>query len=162
MYAHTFACSSDTFSSLQPTYFPGFAFSWMSLISHRLFMPKLLLSDNREVRLTYDIVTCMTKTYAQTCRVGLRSTSFCSRYSSSLRHSLKRPTYNPLGATSTAEPSVYSLSFCTTSLSSSANTTSHCATLSPHVAFSSAISFSVHTLPMSSFPTPISVTSTSS
>ena len=40
---------SDTFSSLQPTYFPGFAFSWMSLISHRLFMPKLLLSDNREV-----------------------------------------------------------------------------------------------------------------
>lgn len=41
---------SDTFSSLQPTYFPGFAFSWMSLISHRLFMPKLLLSENREVR----------------------------------------------------------------------------------------------------------------
>ncbi|KAI0320504.1 Not1-domain-containing protein [Amylostereum chailletii] len=39
---------SDTFSSLQPTYFPGFAFSWMSLISHRLFMPKLLMSDNRE------------------------------------------------------------------------------------------------------------------
>ncbi|KAL1947536.1 hypothetical protein VTO73DRAFT_13260 [Trametes versicolor] len=38
----------DTFSSLQPTYFPGFAFSWMSLISHRLFMPKLLLSDGRE------------------------------------------------------------------------------------------------------------------
>ncbi|KAH9180386.1 Not1-domain-containing protein [Lactarius sanguifluus] len=39
---------SDTFSSLQPTYFPGFAFSWMSLISHRLFMPKLLMSENRE------------------------------------------------------------------------------------------------------------------
>ncbi|KZP29910.1 Not1-domain-containing protein [Athelia psychrophila] len=39
---------SDTFSSLQPTYFPGFAFSWMCLISHRLFMPKLLLSENRE------------------------------------------------------------------------------------------------------------------
>ncbi|OSD02780.1 Not1-domain-containing protein [Trametes coccinea BRFM310] len=38
----------DTFSSLQPMYFPGFAFSWMSLISHRLFMPKLLLSENRE------------------------------------------------------------------------------------------------------------------
>ncbi|KAF7440940.1 hypothetical protein PC9H_001289 [Pleurotus ostreatus] len=39
---------SDTFSSLQPTYFPGFAFSWMCLISHRLFMPKLLLTENRE------------------------------------------------------------------------------------------------------------------
>ncbi|KDQ60584.1 hypothetical protein JAAARDRAFT_31550 [Jaapia argillacea MUCL 33604] len=38
----------DTLSSLQPTYFPGFAFSWVSLISHRLFMPKLLLYDNRE------------------------------------------------------------------------------------------------------------------
>ncbi|KAF9001961.1 Not1-domain-containing protein [Cyathus striatus] len=39
---------SDTYSSLQPTYFPGFAFSWMCLISHRVFMPKLLLSENRE------------------------------------------------------------------------------------------------------------------
>ncbi|KAF8197388.1 Not1-domain-containing protein [Pholiota molesta] len=39
---------SDTYSSLQPVYFPGFAFSWMGLISHRLFMPKLLLSENRE------------------------------------------------------------------------------------------------------------------
>ncbi|TDL27216.1 Not1-domain-containing protein [Rickenella mellea] len=38
----------DVLSSLQPTYFPGFAFSWMTLISHRLFMPKLLLSENRE------------------------------------------------------------------------------------------------------------------
>lgn len=42
---------SDTLSSLQPTIFPGFAFSWMCLISHRMFMPKLLLSENREVRL---------------------------------------------------------------------------------------------------------------
>ncbi|KAJ7871497.1 Not1-domain-containing protein [Mycena olivaceomarginata] len=39
---------SETMSSLQPTYFPGFAFSWMCLLSHRLFMPKLLLSENRE------------------------------------------------------------------------------------------------------------------
>ncbi|KAF9036996.1 Not1-domain-containing protein [Hymenopellis radicata] len=39
---------SDAFSSLQPTYFPGFSFSWMCLISHRLYMPKLLLSENRE------------------------------------------------------------------------------------------------------------------
>ncbi|KZV94078.1 Not1-domain-containing protein [Exidia glandulosa HHB12029] len=39
---------SDNFSTLQPTFFPGFAFSWITLISHRLFMPKLLLSENRE------------------------------------------------------------------------------------------------------------------
>ncbi|QRV90034.1 CCR4-Not complex component, Not1 [Ceratobasidium sp. AG-Ba] len=38
----------DTFNTLQPTNFPGFAFSWMTLISHRLFMPKMLASENRE------------------------------------------------------------------------------------------------------------------
>ncbi|KAI0646780.1 Not1-domain-containing protein [Trametes meyenii] len=47
-YFHLLLAIGDTFSSLQPTYFPGFAFSWMSLISHRLFMPKLLLSENRD------------------------------------------------------------------------------------------------------------------
>ncbi|KAF8502451.1 Not1-domain-containing protein [Gautieria morchelliformis] len=38
----------ETFNTLKPAHFPGFAFSWISLISHRLFMPKLLLSSNRE------------------------------------------------------------------------------------------------------------------
>ncbi|KAG8693678.1 hypothetical protein FRC09_010361, partial [Ceratobasidium sp. 395] len=38
----------DTFNTLQPINFPGFAFSWMTLISHRLFMPKMLTSENRE------------------------------------------------------------------------------------------------------------------
>ncbi|CAO1632939.1 unnamed protein product [Parajaminaea phylloscopi] len=32
----------NTFNTLQPSFFPGFTFSWMSLISHRLFMPRLL------------------------------------------------------------------------------------------------------------------------
>lgn len=48
VYFHLLVAISDTYSSLQPTYFPGFAFSWMCLISHRLFMPKLLMSENRE------------------------------------------------------------------------------------------------------------------
>ncbi|KAL5529441.1 hypothetical protein ACEPAG_5426 [Sanghuangporus baumii] len=48
VYFHLLIALSDTFSSLQPVYFPGFAFSWMTLISHRLFMPKLLLSENRD------------------------------------------------------------------------------------------------------------------
>ncbi|THG98906.1 hypothetical protein EW026_g3357 [Hermanssonia centrifuga] len=48
VYFQLLVAVGDTFSSLQPTYFPGFSFSWMSLISHRLFMPKLLLSENRE------------------------------------------------------------------------------------------------------------------
>ncbi|KIJ29884.1 hypothetical protein M422DRAFT_214789 [Sphaerobolus stellatus SS14] len=38
----------DTFNTLKPAHFPGFAFSWMSLISHRLLMPKLLASDAQE------------------------------------------------------------------------------------------------------------------
>ncbi|KXN90499.1 General negative regulator of transcription subunit 1 [Leucoagaricus sp. SymC.cos] len=48
VYFQLLVAISDTYSSLQPTYFPGFAFSWMCLISHRLFMPKLLMSENRE------------------------------------------------------------------------------------------------------------------
>lgn len=32
-----------TFLALQPTRLPGFAFAWLELISHRMFMPKSLL-----------------------------------------------------------------------------------------------------------------------
>ncbi|CAG8484109.1 12575_t:CDS:10 [Ambispora gerdemannii] len=39
---------SNTFHTLQPSFFPGFTFAWLSLISHRLFMPKLLLAENRK------------------------------------------------------------------------------------------------------------------
>ncbi|KZT56511.1 Not1-domain-containing protein [Calocera cornea HHB12733] len=39
---------SDTFNTLQPAYFPGFAFGWMALISHRAFMARMLHADNRE------------------------------------------------------------------------------------------------------------------
>ncbi|KAI8855140.1 CCR4-Not complex component, Not1-domain-containing protein, partial [Chytridium lagenaria] len=37
---------SNTFHTLQPSFLPGFTFSWIQLISHRYFMPKLLLADN--------------------------------------------------------------------------------------------------------------------
>lgn len=36
-------------NTLQPLFFPGFTFSWVSLISHRLFMPKLLMMKDKEV-----------------------------------------------------------------------------------------------------------------
>ncbi|KAI9256566.1 CCR4-Not complex component, Not1-domain-containing protein [Phascolomyces articulosus] len=39
---------SNMFYKLQPTYFPGFTFAWLQLISHRLFMPKLLLTENQK------------------------------------------------------------------------------------------------------------------
>ncbi|KIM32540.1 hypothetical protein M408DRAFT_316396, partial [Serendipita vermifera MAFF 305830] len=38
----------ETFQSLQPVFFPGFVFSWMALISHRLFLPKVLITPNGE------------------------------------------------------------------------------------------------------------------
>ncbi|KIY43711.1 Not1-domain-containing protein [Fistulina hepatica ATCC 64428] len=47
-YIQLLIAMSDTFSSLQPLYFPRFAFSWMGLICHRFFMPKLLMSEHRE------------------------------------------------------------------------------------------------------------------
>ncbi|KAI7863369.1 CCR4-Not complex component, Not1-domain-containing protein [Spinellus fusiger] len=34
---------SDTLHTLQPLYFPGFAFSWLHLLSHRAFLPQLLV-----------------------------------------------------------------------------------------------------------------------
>ncbi|KAI9792818.1 MAG: hypothetical protein M1816_001550 [Peltula sp. TS41687] len=34
---------SNTFLALQPSYFPAFAFGWLSLISHRYYMPAMLL-----------------------------------------------------------------------------------------------------------------------
>ena len=33
---------ADTFLALQPAHFPGFAYAWMNLVSHRVFMPALL------------------------------------------------------------------------------------------------------------------------
>jgi len=39
---HVFA---DTFHSLQPLKYPGFAFAWVELISNRYFMAPLLLSE---------------------------------------------------------------------------------------------------------------------
>lgn len=37
----------DIFNSLQPIVFPGFAFAWISLISHRMFLPRLLELPNK-------------------------------------------------------------------------------------------------------------------
>jgi CCR4-NOT transcription complex subunit 1 len=38
---------SNTFHTLRPTFLPGFTFSWLQLISHRHFMPKLLSVDHQ-------------------------------------------------------------------------------------------------------------------
>ncbi|KAI9842255.1 MAG: hypothetical protein M1838_003195 [Thelocarpon superellum] len=41
---------AETFLTLQPAYFPGFAFAWLSLIAHRYFLPTLLLLPDQAVR----------------------------------------------------------------------------------------------------------------
>lgn len=49
IYLPLLTCMGHTFQSLQPALFPGFTFAWLQLISHRLFMPKLLLAENQKV-----------------------------------------------------------------------------------------------------------------
>ncbi|KAG1050197.1 hypothetical protein G6F43_007509 [Rhizopus delemar] len=48
VYMSALTALSNTFSTLQPAQFPGFTFAWLQLVSHRLFMPKLLLSENQK------------------------------------------------------------------------------------------------------------------
>ncbi|KAJ1021633.1 hypothetical protein NDA16_003770 [Ustilago loliicola] len=47
-YVQALLAISNTLNTLQPSFFPSFTFSWMSLVSHRLFMPKLLEANQRE------------------------------------------------------------------------------------------------------------------
>jgi CCR4-NOT transcription complex subunit 1 len=49
IYIPILTAMSNTFHTLQPLQFPGFTFAWLQLISHRLFMPKLLLAENQKV-----------------------------------------------------------------------------------------------------------------
>ncbi|KAJ3299964.1 hypothetical protein HK104_005661 [Borealophlyctis nickersoniae] len=48
IYIQIFSTISKTFHTLQPCFLPGFAFSWLQLISHRFFMPKLLLAEDQK------------------------------------------------------------------------------------------------------------------
>jgi CCR4-NOT transcription complex subunit 1 len=47
---------SNTLHTLQPSCVPGFAFAWLQLVSHRLFMPKLLLAENQKVSTEYHLL----------------------------------------------------------------------------------------------------------
>lgn len=42
VYGRALLTVAHSLSTLQPLFFPGFAFSWVSLVSHRMFLPKLL------------------------------------------------------------------------------------------------------------------------
>ncbi|KAJ1565991.1 hypothetical protein HK096_005111 [Nowakowskiella sp. JEL0078] len=48
IYFQILSAISNTFHSLQPIFLPGFTFAWLQLISHRYFMPKLLMPENQK------------------------------------------------------------------------------------------------------------------
>ncbi|RUS19853.1 hypothetical protein BC937DRAFT_86816 [Endogone sp. FLAS-F59071] len=48
IYFQILSALGNTFYTLQPLCFPGFTFAWLQLISHRLFMPKLLIADHQK------------------------------------------------------------------------------------------------------------------
>lgn len=47
-YADLMLILSESFMTMQPLHFPGFTFAWMTLISHRLYMPKILSLPNQQ------------------------------------------------------------------------------------------------------------------
>ena len=51
---------ANNFLMLTPHHFPAFAYSWLMLISHRLFMPSLLKLSNDEVGCTPSFTYCST------------------------------------------------------------------------------------------------------
>ncbi|KXS15104.1 Not1-domain-containing protein [Gonapodya prolifera JEL478] len=48
IYFQILSAMSNTFHTLQPAFLPGFTFSWLQLIAHRLFMPKLLNAESQK------------------------------------------------------------------------------------------------------------------
>ncbi|ORZ15115.1 CCR4-Not complex component, Not1-domain-containing protein [Absidia repens] len=54
IYIPTLITMANTFHTLQPSNFPGFSFAWLQLISHRFFMPKLLLAENQKGWSTFE------------------------------------------------------------------------------------------------------------
>ncbi|KAI9104094.1 CCR4-Not complex component, Not1-domain-containing protein [Phlyctochytrium arcticum] len=48
IYIQILSAVSNTFHTLQPSFLPGFTFSWVQLVSHRYFMPKLLLAESQK------------------------------------------------------------------------------------------------------------------
>ncbi|CEP14955.1 hypothetical protein [Parasitella parasitica] len=48
LYIPLLTAFSNTLYTLQPTHYTGFAFAWLQLVSHRFFMPQLLLTENQK------------------------------------------------------------------------------------------------------------------
>ena len=83
-YVQVLAAFASAFHALQPAACPGFAFSWLELVSHRAFMPKLLLVKQNKGwsymhRLLIDLLVFM-EPHLRRCvrvRVRLRARVLC-------------------------------------------------------------------------------------
>lgn len=65
----------DSFLALQPAHFPGFAYAWMNLISHRVFMPALL---NNSDEAGWDLYCQIVQTMLQFIGEQLKPARFTS------------------------------------------------------------------------------------
>lgn len=52
LYIHIISSIGNSLYTLQPSFVPGFTFGWVQLISHRHFMPSLLLTGDKKVLFT--------------------------------------------------------------------------------------------------------------
>ncbi|KAI8089351.1 CCR4-Not complex component, Not1-domain-containing protein [Halteromyces radiatus] len=79
-------CFSDALYTLQPLHFPGFAFSWLQLVSHRVLLPQLLsTSDRRGWRIYYKLVLCLLKFLGPLLEKQVLQTSTKAFYRGTLR-----------------------------------------------------------------------------
>jgi CCR4-NOT transcription complex subunit 1 len=137
---------ANCFHSLQPLFVPGFGFAWLELISHRMFMPNLLIAKQHKgwpplQRLLVDLFRFL-EPYLRTAELNdgenkqLAQTHPQPHSYSYLPSSVLQPR-----ACSTKVPSASCSCCSTTSPSSSATTTSPFATSSrPHASSSATLS----------------------
>ncbi|CAO3592130.1 unnamed protein product [Absidia cylindrospora] len=60
--ASVLTCFCDALFTLQPSQFPGFAFSWLQLVSHRVLLPQLLAkSDRLGWHIYHKLILCLLK-----------------------------------------------------------------------------------------------------
>lgn len=70
LYIPLLTAFSNTLYTLQPTHYTGFTFAWLQLMSHRFFMPQLLLAENQKVSRHFACRGQMQRTLTTLC-VGM-------------------------------------------------------------------------------------------
>ncbi|KAI8069271.1 CCR4-Not complex component, Not1-domain-containing protein [Gongronella butleri] len=80
-------CYCDTLFALQPLHFPGFAVSWLQLISHRVLLPQLLAkNDRRGWAMYHKLVLCLLRFLSPLLDKQVLQTSTKAFYRGTLRY----------------------------------------------------------------------------